>query len=206
VLATLDPDLISSGTHCAQCLRVIIPGMSLHPEGDQLSSSFCSRECQTAAYSKYGKLLFSLEPPIPELAPEITADMMRRRKKSQEAFVQFLQQHVVRFQSCTYLTAQFIANYIIDGLISKGPFSTESVNDYALSDHLERIRYLELSNLEEQHKLVYGIFENIMPGLQQFLSLQRFSSLVGKMAYNAFGVCFSGGRNDKVRYSQFYGK
>jgi mitochondrial import receptor subunit TOM20 len=176
--------------------------MSLRPEGDPLSSSFCSRECQTTAWSKYNRLLFSLEPPIPEIATEITSDMNSRRKKAQEAFVEFLHRQKAQFQNCTFLATQFIAIYIMDGLGVNGPFASTRVNEYALSDHFERLRYLELPNLEEQFKLVHGVFENIMPGFQ-FLPLQNFSSLVGKIAYNAFGVCYSGGRNDKVEQAQF---
>jgi len=206
-VATLDPDLMSKGSHCAQCLRVIVPGLSLQPEGDLLSASYCSRECQTTARSKYGKLLFTLEPPVPEVAPEITPSMTSGRKKGQEAFVKFLQSEDAKFQSYTYLTAQFIAIYLMDELVQvtsgegKSPFSSGSVDDYTLSDHFERLRYLELSKLEDQYKIVNDIFEHAMPGLERFLTLDRFCTLMGKMAYNAFGVTYSGGRDDKPESS-----
>jgi len=202
-IATLDPDLLTLGTHCAYCLRVIVPGMSLQSEGDRLSVSYCSRECQTNAHTKYSKLISTLEPPVPEVAPEITPEMLSERKKAQDAFVNFLEKKDAKFQSYTYLTAQFIALYLMDEIrqvIAQGGQSMlpgGKTGEYSLSDHFERLRYLEVSNLDDQYKLINELFGHTMPGLDQFITPDRFCTLMGKMAYNVFGVSYSGGRGDK---------
>jgi import receptor subunit TOM20 len=176
--------------------------MSLQSKDDPLSLSFCSRECQTAAGNSYAKLLFSLEPVAPELASEITPDMTRKRKKAQEAFVAFLQNQDAKFRSYAYLTAQFVAVYLLQELLQIALGVSSGDANYTLSDHLERLRYLDFSNMEEQYKVVANLFENAMPGMEQFLPAQRFNILMGKIAYNTFGVCYSGGRDDKVGYDK----
>jgi len=36
-----------------------------------------------------------------------------------------------------------------------------------------------------------------LPGLEQFITDERHATLLGKMVYNSYGVCFNGGREDK---------
>ena len=52
---------------------------------------------------------------------------------------------------------------------------------------------------EEEVKLLAKVLATAVPGLDQFTSRdERHATLLGKMAYNAYGVCFGGGRDDKA--------
>jgi len=45
--------------------------------------------------------------------------------------------------------------------------------------------------------LLAKVLATAVPGLEQFVTDERHATLLGKMAYNAYGVCFGGGRDDK---------
>ncbi len=69
---------------------------------------------------------------------------------------------------------------------------------YTLSDHIERLRYLEIERNEEEERLLIGVLRHALPGLEEFMTAQKHAMISGKMSYNAFGVCYGGGRDDKV--------
>jgi import receptor subunit TOM20 len=72
---------------------------------------------------------------------------------------------------------------------------------YSFYDHIERLRFLEIletpAEVEEMEALK-KVLQSAMEGLEQFVG-DRYALIKGKMAYNSIGVCFSGGRDDKVR-------
>lgn len=81
-----------------------------------------------------------------------------------------------------------------------GSAASEAVHsDYTLYDHLERLRYLEIEVPEQETNLLRSVFETAIPGLESFITDERHATLKGKMAYNAYGVVYNGGRDDKVR-------
>jgi hypothetical protein len=51
---------------------------------------------------------------------------------------------------------------------------------------------------EEEIKIISRVLSSALPGLEQFVTEERHATLLGKMAYNSYGVCFDGGRDDKV--------
>lgn len=71
-------------------------------------------------------------------------------------------------------------------------------SDYSLYDHLERLRYLEVEAPEQETKSLRDVFQTALPGLEAFITDERHAMLKGKMAYNAYGVVYNGGRDDKV--------
>lgn len=80
-----------------------------------------------------------------------------------------------------------------------GSAASEAVHsDYSLYDHLERLRYLEVEAPAQETKLLRSVFQTALPGLEAFITDERHATLKGKMAYNAFGVVYNGGRDDKV--------
>lgn len=70
--------------------------------------------------------------------------------------------------------------------------------DYSFNDHLERLRYTDVGSPEEVGTLFKAVLQFAIPGLEHLASDERLSVYLGMMAYNAFGVCFEGGRGDKV--------
>ena len=58
---------------------------------------------------------------------------------------------------------------------------------------------LEVKKNEEEERLLIDVLRSAVPGLEGFITGEKHSMISGKMAYNAFGVCYAGGRDDKVR-------
>jgi import receptor subunit TOM20 len=76
-------------------------------------------------------------------------------------------------------------------------------NGYTLFDHVERVRFLELTGREGEAEQLRAILKANLQGLEDFVTDERYTVLVGKMAYNAYGISPAGGRDDKVRFSFF---
>src|SRR6202034_1962282 len=75
---------------------------------------------------------------------------------------------------------------------------------YTLYDHIEKLRYLEVVAPEEEMKLLCGVLQTALSGLEQFVTSERHATLLGKMRYNMYGVCFGNGRDDKVSVQRDY--
>lgn len=86
------------------------------------------------------------------------------------------------------------------GVVGEHDFTdSEGTGDgYTLSDHIERLRYLEVERNEDEEKLLIEVLRLALPGLEEFMTTQKHAIVSGKMAYNAFGVCYGGGRDDRV--------
>jgi mitochondrial import receptor subunit TOM20 len=76
------------------------------------------------------------------------------------------------------------------------PGSDPDGEEYGLNDHVERLRYLELEVIPEESELLRNVLRYALPGLEGAVTDERYAILLGKMAYNLFGVCFAG--DDKV--------
>jgi import receptor subunit TOM20 len=108
------------------------------------------------------------------------------------------------------LVARFIARQVAAETAKMMPVGSTSLpfsdlpeaesGDYTLYDHAERLRYLQVAAPDEEVKLLAKVLATAVPGLEQFVTDERYATLLGKMAYNSFGVCFGGGRDDKVPY------
>ena len=212
IIAALDPDLEGKGTHCSHCLRQINEGAALKPDGDRLASAFCSKECEAKLKAESQSLLFGPEYAIPiELNPNQDPENVKKREDAQIAFASFTRESG-RVQAT--LVARFIARQVINETVKLLPPNHPSkptppppqakaddewtANGYTLFDHMERVRYLELSVKEGEAEQLRGIMKANLPGLEEFVTNDRYTVLVGKMAYNAYGISPSGGRDDKV--------
>lgn len=85
-----------------------------------------------------------------------------------------------------------------DADAAKNDFTDAEGGEYLLADHVERLRFLELAADADGMKHLSQVLETALPGLEQFVTEERHVTLLGKMAYNAYGVYFDGGRDDKV--------
>ncbi|KAF9450959.1 MAS20-domain-containing protein [Macrolepiota fuliginosa MF-IS2] len=215
VVAVLDADLEPSGRYCSHCFREIVQpappsSWQLPEDANPLGSTYCSEKCFTISKAQSTSLLFTQEPPLPaELAPPTSPALdTAGRKLAQDKFVEYIKREK---RAAPLLVARFIARQValetakLAGKASaKDKVDTEAEaefaftdaddGDYLLADHMERLRYLEITPNAEELPLVAAVLEKTLPGLEQFVTDERHSMLIGKMLYNAIGV---GSRDDK---------
>ena len=208
IVSVLDADLEGNGSHCSQCLRQLHDGDALKPDGDRLASAFCSKECEAKLKVESQSLLFGPEYAIPiELNPNEDSGFAQKRDDAQTAFARFIREsgriHVT-------LVARFIARQVVNEtvkLLPPGHPSAPTENGewtghgYTLFDHMERVRFLELNANEDEAEQLRAILKANLQGLEEFVTNERYTVLIGKLAYNAYGISFAGGRDDKVRYT-----
>lgn len=186
---------------------------------DPINAIYCSTACEHASKTQSQNVLFGLDPPLPlapgELQPPRTQADLAVRRKIQEEFIKIL-----RKTGATHplLVGRFIASMVAEqgaklsaaASSSSGtpspaalfdlPEPDSNSNTYSFYDHIERLKYLEIvetpAELEEVNSLKQ-VLKSALDGLEEFVG-ERYPLLKGKMAYNAIGVTFSGGRDDKV--------
>ncbi|KIK67618.1 hypothetical protein GYMLUDRAFT_215760 [Collybiopsis luxurians FD-317 M1] len=212
LVAALDSDLQAAGTYCTQCLRAVEPSMSIKsPESPAFEAVYCSAACQIAAKSRYHSLLFTLDRPLPPHIPmeDVTPDKLEERRKAHTQYADYLKTKA-NGHAAPLLVARFIARQVAlemnklipdtssDSAASAFPDYTDADGgDYLLADHFERLRYVEVTPPKEELELLTNVLETVLPGLNSFVTDERYATLVAKMAYNAFGVYYDGGRADK---------
>jgi import receptor subunit TOM20 len=135
----------------------------------------------------------------------LAPDAIEARAKAQAKFAEYIKKEG---RAGPLLVARFIARQVAiettkmlsGGKItpSKNDYTGADSEEYLLADHMERLRYLEVKPLEEELPLLVDILQTALPGLEQFVTSERHATLLGKMAYNAIGVTFGEGRDDKV--------
>lgn len=211
VVVALDADVQAAGTHCTHCFRRIESNMAIliTAEESLFPASYCSKPCLLASKHQSHSLLFTLEAPIPEeIAPvgPPPASHNAERKAAQSKYVEYVKKEG---RSGPLLAAQFIARQVVVetqklfahrgkyGPVVEKDFTDAEGGEYYLADHIERLRYLEVIPNEEELPLLAELLHATLPGLEQFTTSERHATLLGKMAYNAFGICFAGGRDDK---------
>ncbi|KAH9006787.1 MAS20-domain-containing protein [Lactarius hatsudake] len=206
IVSVLDSDLEGKGSHCSQCLRQIDDGAALRPDGDRLTSAFCSKECEVKLKAESQSLLFGPEYAIPiELNPNEDPEYSKKREDAQIAFARFVHESGGGRTRVT-LVARFIARQVVNETVKLLPTGHPSVptetdewtgHGYTLFDHVERVRFLELNADEDEAEQLRAILKANLLGLEDFVTNERYTVLIGKMAYNAYGISFAGGRDGK---------
>lgn len=136
------------------------------------------------------------------MGPEAQAD----REAAQIAFAQYIND---KGKAIPLLVARFIARQVAGEttkMVPGGAATKAAMADcpeadggeYTLYDHIERLRYLECEAPKDEMKLLSDVLSTAVPGLEAFVTEERHATLLGKMAYNSFGICIDGGRDDKV--------
>ncbi|CCM05579.1 uncharacterized protein FIBRA_07806 [Fibroporia radiculosa] len=204
VVAVLDADLQGKEAYCSHCLRHIQKGMAIRPDQDRLGSVYCSKDCQVKAKVESQNLLFGLEPVLPaELDKGMSLLTRPQRDAAQAKYAAHLKSGG---RSVPLLAARFVAKQVVIETakmmpVKTGPLADEltaaSASEYSLYDHLERLRFVEGKANEEGTSLLCDVLGAALPGLEKSLTEERHAVYQGKMAYNAIGVCYSGGRDDK---------
>ncbi|TFY82537.1 hypothetical protein EWM64_g1472 [Hericium alpestre] len=201
VAAALDLDLEGKGTYCSHCFREIAEGTGIKAENDLLGVAYCSKECQAISKFQSQNLLFGSEAPIPTETPDQTPD--ENRRKAQQQFADYVKKSG---KSAPLIVARLVGRQVASELakMTKSPDvaapSDKDLSDnadYNLNDHLERLRYLEITAPETATGLIREVLSTAVPGLEQFITDERFTVQLGKVAYNAYGVAFGGGRDGR---------
>lgn len=127
------------------------------------------------------------------------------REAAQTAFVDYIKRNG---KAVPLLVARFIARQVANETLKLMPnaggaqppsdIPEAESGGYTMYDHLERLRYLDVKAPQEEIKIVSRVLSSALPGLEQFVTEERHATLLGKMAYNSYGVCFEDGRDDKV--------
>lgn len=218
VVAALDRDLQEKGNYCGQCLRPTHPEMSLQLPKDSSCNTFhltyCSKACMIASNNQSHRLLFSSDSPLPPEVPIPSSppEVKEARRAAQINFVEFLKKGD---RASPLLIACFIARQVeaeLQKMVEATTSSTKKSNliendftdsdgidhGYGLGDHMERLRYLEILPDKEEVALLSAVLQLALPGLEGFVQEERHAILLGKVIYNAFGVCYNGGRDDRV--------
>ncbi|PSR75045.1 hypothetical protein PHLCEN_2v9375 [Hermanssonia centrifuga] len=205
LVVALDSDLQQMGTHCSHCLRLIHKGMAIKPESDRLNAIYCSKECQVASKAESQNLLFTLESPLPPGMDQGLSSLTKpKREEAQKVFTDYLKSTgktnpllLARLlaRQISLETAKFTPNQ--PGGIVEPPLTDEGSPGYGISDHIERLRYIDVNALEAERKMITEVLGSALPGLESTLPEDKHALAMGKIAYNAFGVCYSGGRDDK---------
>ncbi|KAF8138309.1 hypothetical protein EV363DRAFT_1393768 [Boletus edulis] len=206
IATALDADLQGKGTHCSHCFRLIQRDTAVRPDSDRFNSVYCSEDCHVKSMTYSQGILFTLESPLPEqLIPEAANISKDERDRAQAAFAEYIQKSG---KSALELMARVIARQVsietaqMITSLGQSPLANPIVvltdgGDYTFNDHLERLRYLDVAPFEEGGKLFETVLKLAIPGLEHLATEERLSVYLGMMAYNAFGVCFDGGRDDK---------
>jgi import receptor subunit TOM20 len=179
--------------------------MAIRLAADTLDSVYCSKDCQVKAKVQYHNLIFGLEPLLPsEMTSQPSPETMGERRTKQMAFVAHLKQVA---KAAPLLIVKFVARQVAVEMANVLPsadptYSSElpelDSGSYTLYDHIERLRYLEVTVPKDETTLLHDVLKLALPGLEQFLTDERHATLLGKMGYNMYGICFGGGRGDKV--------
>lgn len=153
-----------------------------------------------------------MEHPFPELVPQLPSSQeLETRRKAQ---VQFVDQLKKDDSTLLLLVARFIARRIIAETTkltqqpgtplpkrTENDFTDAENGEYNLDDHLERLRYIDVPLSPDSISRLTGVLVSALSSLAGLLDDERIGVMLGKMAYNAYGVCFGGGRDDKVSLS-----
>ncbi|KAH8106022.1 MAS20-domain-containing protein [Cristinia sonorae] len=205
LVAILDLDLQGQGTHCTYCLRHIQKGMAIKPDNDRLDSVYCSKDCQVKCNVQSQNLLFSLEPYLP---PELDAGVVaagnnEERDTAQAAFAKFIKS---KGKSAPLMSARFVGRQVAmetakmvpgHAALAELPRFVEDGNDYGLYDHIERLRFIEPTVEADEVTLLRKVLAAALPGLETAVNDEQYAMWKGKMLYNAYGICYGGGRDDK---------
>ncbi|KAG8890492.1 hypothetical protein FRB98_007839 [Tulasnella sp. 332] len=205
IVMALDVDLQLKGLHCSQCFKAVSASQATEPSSDALNPAYCSGECEVQASTQHHTLLFGSNPPVIVEGTNIAIDASKveARKAAQQKLVESIR---ATGKVGLLLVARFIARMVGDEtkkLSAAASAGANTSDDYSLFDHIERLRYLEIPDADcaADDAALTEVLKLSAEGLEEFLKNGRYAMLLGKMAYNAIGVTFSTGRDDKPESS-----
>ena len=77
-------------------------------------------------------------------------------------------------------------------IIPEAPLVATGIEEeYSTWDHIDRLRFLSVNSSDKEPKeiqLMRDLFETKVPGMEEFISEERYLMLEGKLLYNAYGI------------------
>lgn len=205
-MTTLDLDVQAQGSHCTHCFKSV-GETGIKTENDHLNATYCSTDCQAKSKAQSQNLLFGLEPPLPEeLDNGLSVLTKDDRDKAETEYTSYLKSKGktgpivaarLAARAIAIETSKLASNTTGPSPADLHPIS-ENDDNYALNDHLERLRFIDVTVDNEEHKLLRAVLATAVPGIEGSVADDRYAALLGKVAYNSYGVCFDGGRDDRV--------
>ncbi len=207
ILAVLDADIQLKGTHCTQCLRPVEKGLAICLESDPLKAVYCSKKCQMQSRTQSHNALFGEEAIVSDDVDAELSTHIERESRGQ-AQTEFVEQWTSTSSSSSMLVARLVVLQIIaelakqlksgEGLKKDLPEIATNL-DRSVYDHFERLRFLDRVIPDGEFEAFKKLLSQTFPDFADSYSDERHALFKGKMAYNAIGVCFGGGRSDKPK-------
>ncbi|KNE58847.1 hypothetical protein AMAG_04388 [Allomyces macrogynus ATCC 38327] len=169
IVGTLNPAFLQSGEHCAHCFKPTACDGKV--ESTRTGATYCSKACEDIAWETYESLLF--------------ADYARPGGSTTTTLVAecatdgvIVPLHMARFLA-----------YMVHEDTKKA--ENPDADGFGVWDHIERLRYLELTPTAIDAKyitMLQTLLGEKVPGLEDFLTLERYLLLKGKFLYNQMAV------------------
>ncbi|CAI2182138.1 13017_t:CDS:2 [Funneliformis geosporum] len=167
--SALDPSL-ENGEFCSHCLKEL-NGADFSDDSDLFGAVYCSKSCQEKAMAEYETLLFTTR----------DDDSYSNEAKLKE---------LVKSGRVKYplMIARFLAKMVHE---ETQKVATGVEEEYSTWDHIERLRFLAVQPSDKESKeitLLRELFKTKVPGMEEFISEERYLMLKGKLMYNAYGI------------------
>jgi len=148
---------------------------------------------------QHHSILFGTTPPVvldPSKEVSMDPNKLEARKQAQEKLVANMKESG---KIGVLLVARFVARMVAEETKKLTTGAQSTTEEFSLFDHLERLRFLEMDEVAvaADKTALAEVLKMSAEGLEDFLNNGRYDTVLGKMAYNAIGVTFSGGRDDK---------
>ncbi|RHZ76497.1 hypothetical protein Glove_197g44 [Diversispora epigaea] len=170
IVSALDPSL-ETGDYCSYCLKELT-GEQFSEESDLFEAVYCSKICKERATDEYATLLF------------ISSD--QNDSESKEArLVELVKSGNVKYP---LIIARFLAKMVYE---ETQKVASGVEEEYSTWDHIERLRFLSVPATDKEAKeikLLRDLFSKKVPGMEEFISEERYLMLKGKLMYNAYGI------------------
>uniref|UniRef100_A0A1D1YJT5 Mitochondrial import receptor subunit TOM20 n=1 Tax=Anthurium amnicola TaxID=1678845 RepID=A0A1D1YJT5_9ARAE len=169
IASALDPSL-EGDEFCSYCLREL-NSAKFEDESDLFGAVYCSESCKDKAMTEYGTLLFTTRDDSPSSKEAKLKESVKSGKVKYPLMI-----------------ARFLAKMVYE---ETQKVATGIEEEYSTWDHIERLRFLSVNPSDKESKeikLMRDLFETKVPGMEEFISEERYLMLKGKLLYNAYGI------------------
>ncbi|KAF9113197.1 hypothetical protein BGX27_002038 [Mortierella sp. AM989] len=166
VISSLDPSL-EGKDFCHYCLKEITSEGSKVPCSKCTKVVFCSEGCKTSASQEFHDILCTKNS---DDASSPERSLHEDTKKTRNLIPEML--------------AKFLVKMVHEESLNSGA-------EYNSFDHMERLRYLEIppsAEIEKEMELLKVALGSNIPGIDEFITQERYLLMKGRLLYNVYGV------------------
>ncbi|KAG0782890.1 hypothetical protein G6F16_008923 [Rhizopus arrhizus] len=170
IVSGLFPGL--EGFHCNLCLKRLNDVKVECPDCDVVA--FCSDECLNHAKEEYHQYL------CPQNKKEKNVDALE--------FHEALKKNNTKYPS---MIARFLSAMVVEELSKSKEQQKVGEASFGAWDHVDRFRYLEISENEEtvaEIEMLKKVLGPKVQGINEFLSKEIYLMLKGKLLFNAYAI------------------